>query len=363
MKFKLIKSILIAIATVIITIATPLVACSPQSPVTSTPAPTSTPMLVPTSTDSIVATESGSSTVAGVKSAKWGNDVQLSYASNNFTFVSDGIPNHARPAEYVLPNAGVMIPTATTAYVGADPTVAQNYNFTIPLNPIKSDEATSTSLGAIGVMISGAVLFNPYEGDGQSIATLDNFTLKNSQGQDVAFLDSCNGHPTPMGQYHYHALPTCITRVVDEESGPSHLIGVAFDGFPIYGDRAMNGSQITATQLDACNGITSTTPEFPQGIYHYVLLDTKDSTSSIRCFSGTSSVTMRMPGMGGGPGGPGPGGRPNFADAAKKLGVTEKALEQAMQDAGGPQGDLAEVAKALNVSEKALKAALPARSP
>jgi YHYH protein len=310
MKFKLIKSVLIAIAVVIITIGTPLVACSPQSLVTSTPVPPSNPTLVPTSTASSAATESGSSTAAGVKSAKWGSNVKMSYADNNFTFVSDGIPNHARPAEYVLPNGGVMLPTATTAYVGADPTVAQDYNFTIPLNPTKSDQPTSTSLGPIGVMISGSVLFNPYEGDGKSIATLDNFTLKNSQGQDVAFLDSCNGHPTPMGQYHYHALPTCITSMVDQESGSSHLIGVAFDGFPIYGDRAMNGSQITATQLDACNGITSATPEFPQGIYHYVLLDTKDSTSSIRCFSGTSSVTMRMPGMGGRPGGPGgpPGG-------------------------------------------------------
>jgi hypothetical protein len=61
--------------------------------------------------------------------------------------------------------------------------------------------------------------------------------------------------------------------------------------------------------------------------------------------------------------GPGSGGKPNFADAAKKLGVTEKALEQAMQDAGGPQADLAKVAKTLSVSEEALKTALPARSP
>jgi YHYH protein len=243
------------------------------------------------------ATAPGSSTIAGVKTAKWGDNVNISYADNSFTFVSNGIPNHDRPAEYVLPQVGMMMPTPTTAYVGADPTQTQDYKFTLPLSPAKSAKPTSTSLGAIGVMISGAVLFNPYEVDNQTIATLDNFSLKNSQGQDVAFLDSCNGHPTPRGQYHYHALPPCITRVVDEVSGPSHLIGVAFDGFPIYGDRAMNGSKIEATQLDACNGITSPTPEFPQGIYHYVLLNTKDSRSSIRCFSGKSKIEMRMPGM------------------------------------------------------------------
>jgi YHYH protein len=243
------------------------------------------------------ATDPGSSTIAGIKAAKWGDNVNISYLGNSFTFISNGIPNHARPTEYVLPKVGMMMPTPTTAYVGADPTKAQNYNFTLPLNPTKSAKPTTTSLGAIGVTISGAVLFNPYEVDNQTIAMLDNFTLKNSQGRDVAFLDSCNGHPTPRGQYHYHALPPCITRVVDAVGGQSHLIGVAFDGFPIYGDRAMNGSKIEATQLDTCNGITSSTPEFPNGIYHYVLLDTKDSTSSIRCFSGKSNITMRMPGM------------------------------------------------------------------
>jgi YHYH protein len=267
------------------------------------------PTLSNTTTASISAA-SDQVTTDGVKAAKWGENVKISYSGNNFTFVSNGIPNHSRPAEYALPRPGAMVVSASTAYVGADPSKAQNYNFTIPLNPTKSVKPTSTNLGPIGVMISGAALFNPYEGDGKSIATLNNFTIKNNKDQNVSFLDSCNGHPTPMmGTYHYHALPTCITQVVDKAGGPSHLIGVAFDGFPIYGDRAMNGSKIKITQLDACNGITSATPEFPKGIYHYVLLDTKDSTSSIRCFSGKSTVTMRMPDMPGMPGKPG-GGMP-----------------------------------------------------
>jgi hypothetical protein len=280
MKFKPFKFVLLAIALVIILTSMPLFAGSSPS------------------------------TAAGIKTAKWGSNVKISYSGNNFTFVSNGIPNHARPAEYALPNPGARILNASTAHVGADPTRPQPFNFTIPLNPTKAAKPTSTNLGPIGVMISGASLFNPYEGDGKTVATLDNFTIKNSRGQEVGFLDSCNGHPTPMmGTYHYHALPTCITQVVDKPNGPSHMIGVAFDGFPIYGDRAIDSSKITANQLDTCNGITSPTPEFPNGIYHYVLLDAKDSTSSIRCFSGKSSVTRRMPG----PGMPllgEPGGRP-----------------------------------------------------
>jgi hypothetical protein len=71
--------------------------------------------------------------------------------------------------------------------------------------------------------------------------------------------------------------------------GPSHLLGIAFDGFPIYGDHDVKGKVITSKQLDLCNGITSATPEFPKGIYHYVLLNVADSRSSINCFSGSTS--------------------------------------------------------------------------
>jgi YHYH protein len=301
MKFKPFKFVLLAIAMVIITISMPLLASLAKSIVIAIASPAPITYVLAEAISSVP------STTVGVKAAKWGSNVKLSYSSNSFTFVSNGIPNHARPAEYVLPKPGATVLNSSNAYVGADPTVAQNYKFTIPLNPTKSAKRTSTSLGPIGVMISGATLFNPYEGDGKSVATLGNFTMKNSNGQDVGFLDSCNGHPTPrMRDYHYHALPTCITQVVDKVGGPSHLIGVAFDGFPIYGDRAMNGSKIEPTQLDACNGIASATPEFPKGIYHYVLLDTKDSTSSIRCFSGKSSATMRMSGMQGRPRPPAP---------------------------------------------------------
>jgi YHYH protein len=286
MKFKLVKYVMFAVAIAIAVNVMNLTAYLPKLPVIAA---------------LTTATAPSSSTIAGVKTAKWGSNVKLSYAGNNFTFVSNGIPNHPRPAEYAYfpdPRPGVMGGDKSNAFAAADRTKSQNYKFTIPVNPTKSAKPTSTSMGSIGAMISGAVLFNPYEGDNTSVATTDNFTVKNSKGQDVGFLDSCNGHPQPMmGDYHYHALPTCITRLVDKVGKPSHLIGVAFDGFPIYGDRAMNCSKIVANQLDTCNGITSATPEFPKGIYHYVLLDTKDSTSSIRCFSGKSSVTMKMPGM------------------------------------------------------------------
>ena len=236
-----------------------------------------------------------------MKQAKWDSNVTVTYTDGVLRYVSNGIPNHARQSQYALPNTGVRVPSAATAHAGADPTTAQTYDYKIPTTPTKASKPTSASLGVIGVMISGAALFNPYEGDNATVATGSNFTVKDANGNDVAFLDSCNGHPTPRGQYHYHGLPTCVTSTVDTATGASHIIGVAFDGYPIYGDRDSSGKTITSSQLDACNGITSATPEFPEGIYHYVLLNTPDATSSIKCFTGAvdSSLTSKqgMPGM------------------------------------------------------------------
>ncbi len=220
-------------------------------------------------------------------------------------YVSDGLPNHERDAQYAVPTGGVVVPDASSATATDDPTVAQTYDFLIPLTPTKAASPTSTSLGVIGLMISGASLYNPYEGDGSTVATQSNFSVKDANGNDVWFLDDCAGHPTPMGQYHYHALPKCVTATVDETDGPSHIIGTAFDGYPIYGDRDINGNQLTAADLDECNGITSATPEFPNGVYHYVLLDSKTKNSSINCFTGevpTEVLSEAMSGMGmGGP--------------------------------------------------------------
>ncbi len=263
-----------------------------------------------TSTSTTSSSESTDDLTAGFKQASWGSNVTVTYSDGSLRYVSDGLPNHARDAEYALPNAGGQaIPTAATATAGKDPTKAQSYDYTIPLTPKKASSTTPASLGVIGVMISGAALFNPYEGDGTTVATQSNFSVKNSQGQDVWFLDDCNGHPNPMGAYHYHALPSCVTSSVDTTDGPSHIIGIAFDGYPIYGDRDLSGKKVTESDLDSCNGITSATPEFPNGVYHYVLLDVAGPASSIRCFSGTvdSSLISMKTGMGGMPPG---GGQP-----------------------------------------------------
>jgi hypothetical protein len=242
---------------------------------------------------------------AGWQQAKWGSNVTVVMDGGTLVLQSDGIPNHPRDAQYAIPGPGGF-------RAENDPTKAQGYRFSIPMSPTRAASPTPTNLGVIGLMISGASLFNPYEGDGRTIAMQSNISVTGANGQKVWFLDRCNGHPQPTrGTYHYHALPKCVTATVDAPNGPSHIIGIAFDGYPIYGDRDVNGVRVDPASLDRCNGITSATPEFPDGIYHYVLLDTNGENSSIRCFTGVvDPALMRAGGPGmGGPGGRGPPGR------------------------------------------------------
>jgi hypothetical protein len=121
-------------------------------------------------------------------------------------------------------------------------------------------------------------------------------------------LDRCLGHPERRGVYHYHQYSACLFQ--DTAGKHSPIIGVAFDGFPIYGPwgyaqpdgtggvtlmrssyRLRSGERPAPPQgpggrydgtyvqdfeyvpglgdLDACNGRLGITPEYPQGIYHY----------------------------------------------------------------------------------------------
>ncbi|MDD2769294.1 MAG: YHYH protein [Methylococcus sp.] len=231
-------------------------------------------------------------TAAGLKAAQWGKNVAITFGKDSYTLVSDGVPNHSRPAQYLLPKPGVLVPeSAADLIAGDDPTRPQNYSFTLPLHPKKKATATPTPLGPIGILVSGAALFNPYEADDHTIALQHNITVNG-----VSFVDACNGHATPTGfipegTYHYHGVPHCITDTLDKPKQHSKLIGVALDGFPIYGPQDKNGEK--PAQLDECNGHTEPTDDFPQGIYHYHL--TEGSPYSIRCLAGDAPSLLSRP--------------------------------------------------------------------
>jgi hypothetical protein len=253
---------------------------------------------------------------AAYQKATFAAGVTVSYPSScSMTIAASGLP-YQHQVYYLAPvtTGGTVVATTPSGiqlgvipYSGAISTTAKAVSATFNTCPTKAASTTATGMGAIGFIFSGTVLFDPYEAT-STVALSDNAsytfasTACGGSTCTASFLDPCNQHTAGgMGgsTWHFHGNPNCWTSVADGTSnGPSHIIGIALDGYPIYGGRDINGAVVSTSALDACNGITSPTPEFPSGAYHYVLpvdangnaLTTKQS--SINCYSGTVSATL-----------------------------------------------------------------------
>jgi len=170
---------------------------------------------------------------------------------------SDGLPHH--PTSNVNPNSAER----------------QHFHFRITLHPQRAGATSPVpARGPIGVAINGVAIFGPQNAEGQDAVMVEMF-------------DQCGGHPDPRGVYHYHRMPDCL--VTEQPGKHSAAIGVAFDGFLIYGKLGSNGK--APSDLDACNGHTGPTPEFPAGAYHYHA--TTKFPYLLGCYSGTPSLPRR----------------------------------------------------------------------
>jgi hypothetical protein len=254
------------------------------------------------------------SEAVAVKRVRWTSNVRVTYSDGSWTFTSEGIPasNFVAP-DYAVPSNPFDVSAAgASVHASASILEDQHYNYTLPLTPKYSKTVTDTNQGPIGIMLNGAALYNPYEANHSTVATADNFVATQA-GVTASFLDDCDGHPGPGGQYHYHGLPECLvayatgaspvvhsvtlmsgatTAGVDENSSASKrpvILGFAFDGYGIYDNVAMNGATVPVSTLDACNGIFSPVPGYPKGVYHYVLENVKGIRSSIGCYHGVVS--------------------------------------------------------------------------
>jgi hypothetical protein len=247
--------------------------------------------------------------VSAYKALQWGSAASVSFSGScSMTVTTSGVPPahndyYLAPVSSAYPTAVAETPVSDTemAVVPYTPSSITGATTTFNICPTKASSTTSTNMGPIGYLISGEALYNPYEGGGTETPALsDNvsytFTTSSGKSETASFIDSCNSHPTPLTvgyTWHYHGNPSCLVAQLDGTSGPSHMIGVALDGYPIYGGRDINGNTISVSQLDACNGITSATPEFPSGIYHYVLpIGVTGKQSSLNCYLGTVSTTQ-----------------------------------------------------------------------
>jgi hypothetical protein len=141
----------------------------------------------------------------------------------------------------------------------------------LPLDPKAAARPRCTSLGAIGVLTDGVVLFNALDGLGRDAAAHE-------------VLDFCGGHPEKRGAYHHHDVPACL---VDKAKGRATLVGYARDGYGIYVERDASGALLANAALDACHGRTSVVPwnGRRQSVYHYVA--TLEYPYTVGCYHGT----------------------------------------------------------------------------
>lgn len=256
---------------------------------------------------------SGVSTMEAIKNAAWASGVTITFdeEANQFRFQSNGVPEHGYAEQYLIPNDVASQPFSDdsidqfTIVNSSEYFTESNIDTSITTTPTYTATVTETSLGRIGVMISGAQLFNDYENMERSVVALDDNVIHDH----AAFVDDCNGHTLQEGNdYHYHGIPTCITDVVDVPGQHSTMIGILEDGFPVYGNKDEGGVEITNEQLDQCSGHFGSTPEFTDGIYHYHLTS-DEAPYSVDCYHGEVEVTQNDKPQGDRPDGPPPAGR------------------------------------------------------
>ncbi|PZE18241.1 YHYH protein [Putridiphycobacter roseus] len=185
---------------------------------------------------------------------------------------SNGLPNHtspywsnttARTATDPMGNTLVTAAASENHALFVEPTVTSYaqmapgniddfngmYTLRVPITPSLAAVSSATGLGAIGMAISGAMIYNDEEGP--------NVPLDDAVGS----LDYTAAHTGPQS-YHYH-LETKAWSNDDE-----NLIGIIADGFFLYG-RKCNATGTYPSDLDVSGGHTSVTQYNTTAAYHY----------------------------------------------------------------------------------------------
>ncbi|MDA0715596.1 MAG: YHYH protein [archaeon] len=242
--------------------------------------------------------------------------VSLTMNETHITITANGIPDHDFESTLACSQAN-------------DCTASQNYEWVIPRHPTNDTngghDATNCpeaegvyecapALGEVAIALNGVPFYGPEDGPGGD-AVASHHGMYVEDRQDIE-LGVCHAHAGMGGTYHYHADANCLHWHAEEggtmydydmstpdvvaqntnNSSHSAVIGVGFDGYPVYGfwgyDESMNIVEMKSSyklkdgqtgyngiddyeyvqglgHLDVCNGHFGPTPEFPDGIYHY----------------------------------------------------------------------------------------------
>lgn len=149
----------------------------------------------------------------------------------NVTDTQQACEAAARPAvdEAYRNHCGECLPE----YLGDDAAMTH----VIPLEPQRTWRTNPTRGGA-GVALNGVRLDGPAPVDAIHGA------------HTIAPFDDCGGQVNPHVGYHYHAVTDCLNDA--PEDGHAGRIGIAMDGYPIFGHLLVDGTP--PQDLDRCNG-------------------------------------------------------------------------------------------------------------
>lgn len=185
---------------------------------------------------------------------------------SNVVIETTGLPNH----ETVYWGEGNSL-YLDEPDVRLTPSIISSNNnadvMTVDATPDLTGNTIATTLGTMGIAVSGSAIFNDQEGAGD---------LDEAAGS----LDWTGAHIGP-GVYHYHLEPKAFTNDDD------NLVGILRDGVFLYG-RKCNAIGTYPTDLDASGGHTSTT-QYTEGEdeYHYhIINELYSTTGSYIAFAG-----------------------------------------------------------------------------
>ncbi|MBL8776873.1 MAG: YHYH protein [Acidimicrobiales bacterium] len=144
---------------------------------------------------------------------------------------------------------------------------------TLPASPTVADTPTCLGKGVIGVLRNGVAIFAPVD-------------ERNRDAVAYETQDECDGHPQQTSTYHHHDVPSCV---LDASTGPSTVVGFAYDGFPIVVERDADGNLPTNADLDECHGRTSSILLDGEVVETYHYSATYEFPYFMGCFRGATA--------------------------------------------------------------------------
>jgi hypothetical protein len=209
--------------------------------------------------------------------------IYLSNGGCKVVIEATGVPDHK--SSYFDSSDPLYTGTCSGMHKNAFSIDTQSTTFQLPCKPSVAAATTSTNAGTIGVALNGVSIFDSYAANAQPLDDeVTGFDVYKNNGCHSGYY---NGHPTPGNVYHYHVNPAEYTY-----NNHAALIGMALDGFPIYGSEDMDNTE--PSDLDDCRGHFGVTADYPEGSYHYHAKAQFDLVPpyTVGCYAGTKgSVT------------------------------------------------------------------------